>query len=369
MPEATTLPQEPLKQQSKPITPIFLAALFWIVVAWIFATAITAIIFFVTFYIPGFLEEISRLVQAGSFSYTKIITAILFVPTLGGVILALPILVLAILSGESKRISSFAVITIPILAAILGIIVWVSTAASKACGLYIFYYPTYSVTVCGFGDLLIASSIEFSTIFIALSVLPIALVLRRGEVVAAKALIWRSIRPGLIVLLALILWAFVFAFPYFSGQISAIGPQQEQAARIELAKRTFVMEPDYLPSNVSKRIVEYLSTTGEGIEWRYGCNIDYYAFTIEQEPLSSAPQRLIQIEERDKTDPTRKKLVAEGKLNEWETVMINGRKGLYQPGLLYWETDNSFIKIESFISNCDHSKEELIKVAESMRSI
>ena len=88
----------------------------------------------------------------------------------------------------------------------------------------------------------------------------------------------------------------------------------------------------------------------------YGCNIDYYAFTIEQEPLSSAPQRLIQIEERDKTDPTRKKLVAEGKLNEWETVMINGRKGLYQPGLLYWETDNSFIKIESFIPIFDHQK-------------
>ncbi len=361
----TAQPQELQKQKSKPTATGFLATLFWVVIAWVSATVITTVIFFVPFYIPGFLKEISRLVQAGSYSYTELLSAILFVPVSAGVILALPTLVLAMLVGKYKRISSFFVFAIPILAVIFGIIVWFSSAATKTCGLYVFYFPGYNPTVCGFGDLLKAASIEFSTIFIALSVLPTALVLRRNGVVSAKALIWRGLRPGLIVLISLTVWAFVFASPYFSGQNWALSLQEGQAAKIELAKRTFIMEPGYLPTNVTKRNVEW--PADEGITWKYTCENKYNAFSISQEPLSSVQKRLSQYEERDKTDPTRRRLIASGELNAWEAVTINGKKGLYQPGYLYWETENSFIRIESF--GCGHSKEELIKVAESMSSI
>lgn len=164
---------------------------------------------------------------------------------------------------------------------------------------------------------------------------------------------------------------------------------QKKEKIAEVKAHITLLEPEYLPAKV--RSIRREEPISNGIIWEYSCNNKPNSFTITQVAIDKWMQspiwdlrqkRLNEIEEyyqKDhKSHPT-SGMIRENRKDyssRFEEVSINNRKGLYITeyytgitisNLLVWESDESLIELGTdYPGICGISKEEFIKVAESM---
>lgn len=139
--------------------------------------------------------------------------------------------------------------------------------------------------------------------------------------------------------------------------------------------------PTYLPPTVFEKPLEehttandiYTDTVSPSIE--YSCKSPGDRLFIKYHPLEHFPERRV-LEEYDLVEnyPFMKNLLQTGGMT-FEKVLINGKQGYYEKfntsppygnTVLVWETEKSTIMM-SLYGKCNLTKEELIRIAESMR--
>lgn len=195
----------------------------------------------------------------------------------------------------------------------------------------------------------IMGSFETIGIFVAASLLPILWFSKKGFVSPKEIFI-----KGLPVFIVVILLGVLSMSPFLAERISLIIKNSKEISKVKT--ETTLLEPNYLPSIVGKRVLE-TSNYGTEIWWQYRCN-EIVAFHIRQAPV---PKNFNIIS------------MSQGKLST--AVSINGNMGYYiesgpssdiSSQQLIWESAESVIIIQT-LSACILPKEELVRIAESMK--
>lgn len=198
-----------------------------------------------------------------------------------------------------------------------------------------------------------------------------------------------------LILLAVIINYFIFPLEYLPYLIpNPIRQQQlkevsrkatEKAVQEDQVYQAFkssgvIIKPSYLPSDVGKPIEEKKLAIGLGADIIFGHSIDYTcnetpaSLRIEYIPFSVENLRVAKELERYKTDTFIKTLINEGNMT-FEEITINNTPAHYTTYLrsyrpydtiLGFETDKVTVTIWKN-PDCRLSKEELIKIAESIR--
>lgn len=174
-----------------------------------------------------------------------------------------------------------------------------------------------------------------------------------------KTGLWIGIRVFAAAAAVIILSSVLGNFAHAQGELRKI-------AKIKQEGTFTFLRPTYLPSGVNK-LKEY--ETGGSIGEDFSCGSHRYKY-------NTGPFRIYQGPLTDKLDGGLYNDLEPGKLDNrtgikaYAEIIINNNQGIYlyseRESSLVWKTNNSIIRIDSE-EVCGNSKEELIKIAQSMQ--
>lgn len=327
-------------EKPKLISPVIKLALFWTIVSIIFIAPISIgglrLKAFQDFY---FLILFGGLLGESIFGYVYIIGYFILLPIITSTILG-------ILSVYFKKFAFFLILISPFFVIIpLTLVIKDATAPSGIAS----SSPSE----------LVAIPMSMLTPLLILALLSISKVITRP----GNAIL-NSLKVGSIVLIIVTLLAILF--PFLTRKAYTKARAQEL---VELkSENTFLKRPTYLPSNVTITTFNEKLVVDEGLWWDYTCKVPgggSATIYIRQVPTGEYAHNLVWFEKPE---------FQQGRQEQFSQTTINGKGGLYsEPTQNYggrslrWESDGIFLEIVSDY-NCSHSKNDLIKIAESMES-
>lgn len=326
-----------ITEKQKLIFIIFKLALFWTIVSIIFIAPISIgglrLKAFQDFY---FLILFGGLLGESIFGYVYIIGYFILLPIITSTILG-------ILSVYFKKFAFFLILISPLFVLIPMILMIKDATAPSG----------------------IASSKPSELMAIPMSMLAPLLIMAwlsiRHKIPISKNVVLDSLKPGIIIFIITAISATSFPFLISRAYIKA---RTQELVELKSAN-TFLKRPTYLPPNVTiTKFEEELVV--DGLWWDYTCKApDGGSATlyIKQSPIGEYYHNLAWFEKPE---------FQQGRQEEFSQTAINGKRGLYsEPTQNYgwrslrWENGGIFLEITSDY-RCSHSKNDLIKIAESM---
>lgn len=330
-----------------PISKLLLS-LFW--------SSLTFVIYIIIFGLPVLLSSKNRefwtVITSSQSSIVLIPSVVLFMVSWG----------LSFFSLNHRRFSNalFHIILVPyLLSAIVG---YYSSTRVNSEVPYFFYIPIFIYNL-------------FS--FIAPSVLPVLILARKGF--SPNIGYKKAIASGTPIFLAMVLVLGLSISPKFFRELDDLKQFQQYQDELTENKKinlsTKFLKPTYLPSRVGALLREE-DRAKYGVVWTYSCPDlkdkpsygQVFNFKITQ--FSKMMYASIKVEDTGYmvSPPVGKYVTSE--------LIINGKKAFYfekvfpyeeyPTNSLVWESDNLILDIESGYT-CEVSKEDLKKIAESMK--
>jgi len=184
------------------------------------------------------------------------------------------------------------------------------------------------------------------------------------KITSSRNVFQEGLKTGIIIFVITTLLAMTFPFITSYAYSKA---RQKELIKIK-SENTFFKRPMYLPSNVTIRSNEEL-VVDEGLSWPYSCRVQSggsATLYIRQIPIGGYAHNLAWFEGPE---------FQKNRQEQFSEATVNGRKALYsEPTQNYgwrslrWESNGIFLEIASDYS-CSHSKNDLIKIAESMERL
>lgn len=321
-------------EKPKLIFPVFKLALFWTIVSIILIAPISLEVFrlkaFEDFYRLILLSGLLAESNPGDV-YVQII----------GFFILLPIIVstfLGILAVYFKKIAFSLFIFLPLLV-IISLVLMIQKNSSSS--------PPEIVAI----------PISIFTPLVTIAWLSISnVIIRPGNAIL------NSLKAGAIALIIAAFLAMLFPFMMTRTYIKA---KAEELGKLK-SENTFLKRPTYLPSNLTIRSNEEMAVD-QGLWWNYTCKVQNggsATLYIKQVPIGEYAHNLAWFESPE---------FQTNKQAQFSQATINGKMGLYSEPTaqnwgwksLWWESNGIFLEIESD-STCTHSKNDLLKIAESM---